>query len=54
MASRTDSLTRLGDKDYGARPPDPGRRQLTLYASHTGEVAPCLRLSSRGASAVAP
>ncbi|MGW8879585.1 VMAP-C domain-containing protein [Streptomyces mirabilis] len=37
----------FGDKDYGARPPDPGRRQLTLYASHAGEVAQ--NLADRGA-----
>ncbi|MBF9071911.1 VMAP-C domain-containing protein [Streptacidiphilus fuscans] len=37
----------FGDQDYGAQPPDPRRRQFTLFASHAGEVAQ--NLADRGA-----
>jgi len=37
----------FGGQDYGARPPDPLRRQFTLFASHAGEVAQ--NLADRGA-----
>ncbi|MGH4032884.1 hypothetical protein ACQB60_28570 [Actinomycetota bacterium Odt1-20B] len=44
---RAASKLAFGEKEYGARPPDPGRRQFTLYASHAGEVAQ--NLADRGA-----
>ncbi|MGW7386612.1 VMAP-C domain-containing protein [Streptomyces sp. NPDC054794] len=45
--ARTEKRLNFGKMDYGARQPDPKRRQLTLYASHTGEVAQ--NLADRGA-----
>ncbi|MGW2594276.1 VMAP-C domain-containing protein [Streptomyces sp. NPDC001515] len=45
--ARAASKLSFGETDYGARPPDPGRRQFTLYASHAGEVAQ--NLADRGA-----
>ncbi|MFF9785150.1 VMAP-C domain-containing protein [Streptomyces nigrescens] len=45
--TRRASKLAFGEKEYGARPPDPERRQFTLYAAHAGEVAQ--NLADRGA-----
>ncbi|MET7698551.1 hypothetical protein [Streptomyces sp. NPDC005485] len=45
--SRAARKLTFGNNGYGARPPDPRRRQFTLYASHAGELAQ--NLADRGA-----